>query len=128
MRKKVRRVVTGHDRSGQSVFVSDGAPPRVVTLKRVKGASLTAVWATDHGMTALPGSDDPTAAMTTFVPGHGGSRFHVTVFPPDKTAMPARANPGAFAAEWRASLPGLGETMEPHNPGMHTTDTVDYDI
>jgi len=25
-------------------------------------------------------------------------------------------------------LPGLGEAMEPANPGMHTTDTVDFDV
>jgi len=128
MRKKIRRVVTGHDRSGKSVFVSDGAPRRTVTLKGLNGASITAVWATDHGMTALPGCDDPTPAMTTFVPGHGGTRFHITVFPPDRKARTRGPNPAAVAAEMRAKVPGLAESMEPDNPGMHTTDTVDYDI
>jgi len=127
MRKKIRRVVTGHDRAGQSVIVADGSAPRVVTLKHLNGASLTAVWATDNGMTGLPGSDDPTSAMTSFVPGHGGTRFHITVFPPEK-ARARRTDRRVVAAELRAKLPGLGDSMEPDHPGMHTTDTVDYDI
>jgi mannose-6-phosphate isomerase-like protein (cupin superfamily) len=128
MRKKIRRIVTGHDRSGKSVFVGDGAPRRVVDLKGLKGFSIAAVWATDHGMTALPGSDDPTQAMTTFVPGHGGTRFHISVLPPDSAARRRRANPSRIGAEMRAKLPGLGEAMESDTIGMHTTDTVDYDI
>jgi quercetin dioxygenase-like cupin family protein len=31
-------------------------------------------------------------------------------------------------AELEAKLPGLAETLEPEHPGMHTTDTVDFDV
>jgi mannose-6-phosphate isomerase-like protein (cupin superfamily) len=126
-RLKVRRVVTGHNATGTSVFVSDGAPPRVADIAAIPGASITAVWATDHGMTAVPGSEDPTPSMTTFVPGWGGTRFLITVFPPAGTP-PANLDPQAAAADMRAQIPGLAESMEPDHPGMHTTDTVDYDI
>lgn len=127
-KKKLRRVVTGHNRRGKSVFVGDGAPPRVVTVKGLKGFSITPVWATDHCMTALPGSDDPTPAMTTFVPGEGGTRFAITVFPPGGQGLDRGADMAAIAGEMGAKLPGLAQSMEPNNPGMHTTDTVDYDI
>jgi hypothetical protein len=30
----MKRVVTGHDESGKSVFVSEGRPPRTVVLDR----------------------------------------------------------------------------------------------
>ncbi len=30
--------------------------------------------------------------------------------------------------EMRTKLPGLAQSMELEHPGMHTTDTVDYDI
>ncbi len=126
--KKIRRIVTGHTPEGKSVFVSDGAPPRSEMIAGLKGFSIMPVWATDHGMTALPGSDDPTMAMTRFVPGWGGTRFLITVFPPEEQALAASIDPSVVAVEMAATLPGLGDTMEPENPGMHTTETVDYDI
>ena len=123
-----RRIVTGHTPEGKSVIVSDGAPPRVETITGLTGFSITPVWATDHGMTALPGCDDPTLAMTRFVPGWGGTRFLITVLPPAGQAPDPGADLSAVPAELAAKLPGLGDAMELENPGMHTTDTVDYDI
>lgn len=128
MAKKVRRVVTGHSPAGKAVFVSDGAPSRVATVKGLKGFSITGVWATDWGMTHLPGSDDPTGAMTTFVPGPGGTRFLITVLPPAGESLPQGVEPQTVLEEMRTKLPGLAESMELEHPGMHTTDTVDYDI
>src|SRR5512143_626631 len=129
MAKKIRRVVTGHDASGKSVFVSDGPAEREVAFPGMKGFSITAMWATDNGMTAVPGSEDPTGRMTTFVPGHGGTRFLVTVFPAaSKTPTRRKGPPPPSPEEMRAALPGLAEAMETESVGMHTTDTVDYDI
>lgn len=129
MAKKIRRVVTGHDAAGKSVFVSDGAPTREATFPGMKGFAIIAAWATDHGMTAVPGSDDPTDAMTTFVPGHGGTRLVITVFPPaSKGPTKGRQPAPPTREEMIAKMPGLAESMEPEHPGMHTTDTVDYDI
>ena len=127
MATKIRRVVTGHAPDGKSMVVSDGPAPRVVTINAMKGFSVTAAWATDYGMTALPGSDDPTNSMTTFVPGDGGTRLLVTVVPPD-SRLPARTDPTMVQIEMVAKLPGLGDAMETATVGMHTTDTVDYDI
>ena len=115
MAQSFRRVVTGHTPAGKSVFVSDGPPPRAT-------GALTTVWATDHGMTTLPGSDDPTPAMTTFVSGPGGSRFHIVVI------QPAGATPPPQPNQQPVHLPGLSEAMEADAPGFHTTDSVDYDI
>ena len=128
MRRKIRRVVTGHTPEGKSVFVSDGAPSRAVTISGLKDFSITAVWATDHGMTAVPGSIDPTPAMTTFVPGEGGTRFLITVLPPAGQGLEPGTDPAIVAAAMLTDLPGLAHAMEPDHPGMHTTDTVDYDI
>ena len=128
MRTKIRRVVTGHTPERKSVFVSDGPPPRVVTISGMKDSSLTAVWATDHDMTAVPGSDDPTPAMTTFVPHPGGTRFLIPVFPLAGTGVEPGTDMAAAAKEMLTKLPGLADAMEPQNPGMHTTDSVDYDI
>ena len=35
--------------------------------------------------------------------------------------------PAAFA-EIQSKLPGMAEVLEPMHPGMHTTDTVDFDV
>lgn len=127
MASNPRRVVTGHSGAGKSVIVSDGVSPRHVTITGMAGFSITGVWATDHGMTAVPGSDDPTAGMVTFVPGEGGTRFVVTVIPPPGP-MPSAEELAVAGPQMLERLPGLAEAMEPGHPGMHTTDTVDYDI
>ncbi len=127
MESNPRRVVTGHDHAGKSIIVSDGTSPRHVTVTGMRGFSITGVWATDHGMTALPGSDDPTERMETFVPGEGGSRFVVTVLPPPGP-MPSQDELAQAGPQMLARLPGLAQAMEAGHPGMHTTDTIDYDI
>ena len=37
-------------------------------------------------------------------------------------------DPMAAGAEYMQRLPGLAELFEPDSPGMHTSDTIDYDI
>lgn len=123
--RPVRRVVAGEDAQGRAVIVSDGAPPRVATMAAMPGFSSTAVWATDAGMTAVPGADDPTPVMTSFLPGVAGTRFTVVVLPPDHDG-PAPVDPGELATEFARALPGLGDTMDPAHPGFHRSDTVDY--
>lgn len=124
----IRRVVTGHSAAGKAVFASDGAPPNVKSAPGAPQLGIGAVWATDHGVTTVPNSDDPTIAMTTYVPGPGGTRFLVTVLPPDSAANGAISPLIAGAPAATEGFPGLNEAMEADNPGMHTTDTVDYDI
>ncbi len=126
--KKIRRIVTGYTPEGKSVMVSDGTPPRTVLIPGIKDSSITAVWATDYGMTALPGGDDPTPAMTTFVPNSGSTRFLIRVLAPAGQGVEAGTDLAAVAEEIFTKLPGLAQAMDPEYPGMHTTDTVDYDI
>lgn len=124
----IRRVVTGHSPQGKAVFASDGPPPRVATVDGMKDFAIHAVWATDSGMTAVPGAEDPTANMITMVPGEGGTRFLVTVLPPASAGIEPDADPALMGQQMAERVPGLAGAMEPDNPGMHTTDTVDYDI
>ena len=48
-------------------------------------------------------------------------------FPPDTVMQNPVDGVQAFN-ELSAALPGLIETFEPDNPGMHTTATIDYGI
>jgi mannose-6-phosphate isomerase-like protein (cupin superfamily) len=47
---------------------------------------------------------------------------------PPQSAVPAAGiDPAALSAEIDAKLPGLTEHMEPDAPGMHTTETIDFE-
>ena len=58
MIKPIRRVVTGHDARGRSIFVSDGASPHVLTIPGRDDFALTNLWVTDR----VPASNAGTAA------------------------------------------------------------------
>jgi mannose-6-phosphate isomerase-like protein (cupin superfamily) len=49
----------------------------------------------------------------------------IVTLPPDDAPATELIDPDAAAAEVEEKLPGLLETLEPNNTGMHTTDTVD---
>lgn len=46
---KVRRVVTGHDESGRSVFLSDGPAPRHKDFQDLPGHGMAQVWCSGEG-------------------------------------------------------------------------------
>ncbi|MGO4568886.1 cupin domain-containing protein [Rhizobium sp. 2YAF20] len=120
-----RRVVTGL-RDGKSVFVSDGPTPNAHVYKSVPGHMTSVVYATaseprlpqDHAETAPPQIRVP--------PEPGETKLMVVVFPPDSVF--ATVDPAAALDEQAVHIPGLIEAFEANAPGMHRTDTVDYDI
>ena len=122
---QIRRIVTGHDANGNSVFVSDGAAPRSVSFKHVPGLAAALLWETSAGAT-LTSCEDPSLSATSWVPKKGASSFMLVTFPPDSVMMSTDFDPAEAGAEYAQLLPGLAEHFEPHNPGMHVTDTVDY--
>ncbi len=122
---KVRRVVTGHDARGKAVFVADGAPPVAREFAHPAGFFQALVWSTPPYPTA-PGEGDPTPFARTLHPEPGGTRLVVVSFPPDAVMRAPGFDAAAAASERLRHLPGIVERMEPDNPGMHRTDTVDY--
>lgn len=125
---KIRRVVTGHDAQGNSVFVSDADAPRAVAFKNIPGHAFAQVWATSAGASVPHRSGDPTTAGSPVVPDAGGSSLLVVTFPPDSVMANPAMDHAAAGAELAAALPGLIERFEPDNPGMHATDSIDYGI
>lgn len=121
----MKRVVTGHDSSGQSVFTSIGEAQRTVDLG---GGSMDELWCTDAPPTVPDASVDPEVSMQSFVPKVGGSRFRIfRLDPVDPDATPPSPSEiESQLAALRENVPGLGDTLEAENPGMHTTDTIDY--
>ncbi|SJM29342.1 cupin domain-containing protein [Mesorhizobium delmotii] len=122
-----RRVVTGI-RDGKSVFVSDGEVPNAHLHQSVPGFMTSVCWATTMQLSLPLDGSDPTLPPIMIPPARGETRLMIVRFPPDTVMASASFDPVAADAEQRQHLPGLAELFEPHAPGMHTTDTVDYDI
>jgi uncharacterized cupin superfamily protein len=123
---QVRRVVTGRDAAGKAVIASDGIPPHSHDLVHVPGMSTAMLWATRPATPLGDGGPDPTREVASQVPRPGGTCFVIVRFPPDSVFRDPGFDTAAADAEQRAASPGIPELMEPGNPGMHTTDTVDY--
>jgi mannose-6-phosphate isomerase-like protein (cupin superfamily) len=123
---QIRRVVTGVDATGRAVLVSDGPPPRHHDLVHVPGMSTALLWATAPGAPLRAGGADPTPELVSQLPLPGGTCFVIVRFPPDSVFTDPGFDPVAADAEQRLASPGIAERFEPGNPGMHTTDSVDY--
>jgi mannose-6-phosphate isomerase-like protein (cupin superfamily) len=126
---KVKRVVTGRNAAGESVFVSVGDAPNAHDFEHIPGMSAVQLW----GTPAVPKLNDaafadPTRSQSSIVPGPGGTQLMFIAFPPDTVMMSPSFDPMAAGAENLRIAPGLAERFEMDSPGMHTTDTVDYGI
>ncbi len=125
---KIRRVITGRDSKGKSVFVENAHAPAQHDYVHIPGMTSVQLWSTSADP-AIPGSySDPVAKIQSIVPGPGGTQFMIIAFPPDAVMMSPAFNPAAAGEESLKAAPGLAERFELDNPGMHTTDTVDYGI
>ena len=120
----VRRVVTGITSDGTSVFASDteveGIAPQLVP-----GYEFHRLWGRDRPP-ELPDRESESNPRSYF-PAAGGFRFGLFTIAPDSVALPDDIDADAALAEFEEVLPGMAEHMELDNPGMHTTDTVDYE-
>jgi mannose-6-phosphate isomerase-like protein (cupin superfamily) len=115
----VRRVVTGHDASGKSVFVSDEAVAAqpLTGFHRLWGGDKTPQFPDDGSL--------PEHHM--YFPPIGGFRFGMFSIPPDGEAG-SDVNAAAGSADLEAEAPGLLRYLDLSDPGMHTTDTIDFEV
>jgi mannose-6-phosphate isomerase-like protein (cupin superfamily) len=123
----VRRVVTGHDASGKSVFVSDEAvePVRPVMMP---AAEFHLLWGGDK--TPQFPDDGSMPEWHTYFPPIGGFRFGMFTVPPGIAGVPEEGsvNVEEALADVEAKLPGLIGYVDRSDPGMHTTDTIDFEV
>jgi mannose-6-phosphate isomerase-like protein (cupin superfamily) len=121
---EVRRVVTGHSEDGKAVFASD---ERVAVSSMGPGSAggIHQLWGGDEPPTFPDDGTPPTRA--TFFPGVGGYRFLMVTMAPAGAGRPPAGDPDASGADMERTFPGLAAHMETANPGMHTTDTIDFE-
>lgn len=126
---KIRRVVVANGAEGKSAVQSDGFAPRVAQYRSVPGFASALLWSTpaSAAVGASVAVTDATPEVS-FVPGAGETRLMVVTFPPDSVMLRADFDPAAFGAEFAQNAPGLAERFEMEHPGMHTTDSIDYDV
>ena len=124
---KIRRIVTGHDEHGNSVFVSDDYAPRAKSFASIPGHAMAQLWTTAANPVSTEQVSDPTLSYASLIPPQGGTSLAMFDFPPDTIMQNPIGGAQAFE-ELGAALPGLIETFEPEHPGMHTTATIDYGI
>jgi hypothetical protein len=121
----VRCVVTGQTKSGKSVIVSQSPVPPV-TVALMPGYEFCQLWANDD-YPVLPSEGTPTEQAPWFPPKHG-FRFAMFTVPPATTVRTGPVPTSAEVDEVRQKLPGILEVQEVNHPGMHTTNSVDFDV
>jgi cupin domain len=122
---KVRRVVTGHNKSGKAIFVSD-TQVEPITTALLHGSEFHRLWGSDR--TSVFPDDGSPPAQPAYFPPVGGFRFGMFSLPPRSHVRPAIADRDGAFREVEEKLPGLVKHMEPNAPGMHTTATIDFEV
>jgi hypothetical protein len=120
---ETRRVLTGVTPEGKSVFTSDDRPDGI-SVQALPGLEFFLLWGTEGAHPVLGAGDD--AVVKPYFPALGGTRFVVVRWAPDRQLPEPAGDPAELSAEAERLLPGLHGVIEPDNPGMHTTDTIDY--
>jgi len=120
---RIRRVVTGHGPDGKAKVASDTEVDGI-TAALFPGMEFHRVWGAD---TAPTFPDDGSGRQSlAYFPPVGGFRFGIFTLPPDGVPV-AQLDMKLARREVEEKLPGLLEYLEPDHPGMHTTDTIDFE-
>ena len=123
---KIRRVVTGHTPQGKATFVSDTAVDGT-KIDRMPGAEFHELWSSDQAPAFPDGGTQRPAPM--WFPPVGGFRFATFTVAPQSLSLPEDFDREAALEQMEETLPGLVSqaNMEPDHPGMHTSDTIDFE-
>jgi mannose-6-phosphate isomerase-like protein (cupin superfamily) len=125
MSRQVRRVITGHNAAGQSIFVSDGPTPHV--FRRSTGSAIVhELWETAKTPADNRGNADAIARAHRLQPPPNGSVFRVIEYPPDSERLAAIAREHALPDD--SGRAAATDRNNPRHAGFHKTATVDYAI
>lgn len=124
MAYRIRRVVTGHDADGKSVFLMDGLAPNILEMASMPGVALTDLWRTKTSPASNSGSADAATGKIKLEPPEAGTILRIVEFPPDKAWRDTADASKAFKSIGAGHAPDHASG----DPMMHTTATVDYII
>jgi hypothetical protein len=122
---ETRRLVTGVDENGKSVFLADDQVGITALSNFPPGAGGFLLWGSNT-QSEVP-TTEPTHDYDTMFPPPTGYRYEIfNVMPDEVRAGLKPLDPEVLMAEMDQKLPGMREHMAPD--GMHTTQTVDIGI
>lgn len=123
MGQPIRRIVTGHNAEGKSVFIEDANSPHSITFEHSL-TTITELWKTTSTPADNSGNADSVTGEWRKQPPENGSVFRVVEYPPDSERL---AN---FDRAKHIAETGGHEIDEakPRHPGMHKTNSIDYAI
>jgi mannose-6-phosphate isomerase-like protein (cupin superfamily) len=121
---RVRRVITGHDADGASVFIEDGLAPNVKEMASMPGLALTDLWETTGAPASNAGAKDAAGRPVRLEPPKSGTILRIVEFPPDAAWRGAADGKEAFKSIGAGHAKDKGSS----DPMMHKTSTVDYII
>ncbi|HUR59459.1 MAG TPA: cupin domain-containing protein, partial [Opitutaceae bacterium] len=126
----IRRVVTGHDKDGKAVVLSDGLAPTVKTNPLRPGHRSTDIWKTNSAPVIIKADEpDPTLGPRIIHPAPQGTVIRIAELQPEteetRNMTPERSREifKAMGNE-NASMWGRGG----RHPLMHRTETIDYAV
>src|SRR6185437_263553 len=123
---EIRRIVSGHNAQGKSIFIMDGNVSTPAGRRSAAGTQVVELWQTDTMPADNTGDKDPTDHPYRLPPPTNGTVFRVVEYPPDSQRF-AKMD----AADWGKEAAGQGYQRTGGNArhaGFHKTDTIDYAI
>jgi mannose-6-phosphate isomerase-like protein (cupin superfamily) len=126
-----RRIVTGHNTSGQAILQEDGPINRLQQIGGETGPWFHEVWNTSATPAPIDAaSGEPPEDSIRLAPPKGGTRIRVLDIPPDSEEL-AHTTPEQARAHFEEI--GAGEASSfngkaARHPHMHRTETIDYGI
>jgi len=119
--KPIRRIVTGHDATGRSVFLTDGPAPDVFPALATPAMTIHLMWRTTSAPASFEGNEDMAPAglrIPTAPQQRGGTVFRFADIPPDREL-------GDQRDMGRHGVKVTAEGRRCHVM-FHQTDTIDY--
>lgn len=126
---RVRRVVTGHDKDGKAVVLSDGPAPFLHTIGPNWFSS--DIWRThDTPATITAAAPEPTLGPRRQLPAKNGTVIRIGTIPPESEKV-RNMDPAAAKEFYARNLGNAAASQHKdggRHPMMHRTETIDYAI
>jgi len=125
----IRRVVTGHDRNGKAIVISDGPATAVKSHPNRASHKSTDIWKTTSMPVPIAAAEaDPTQGLRDFVPANG-TKIRIAEIPSEpesfRSLTPEQVRE-VFRSGGNEGASTFGENMR--HPFMHRTESVDYAV
>jgi hypothetical protein len=121
----LRRVVTGHNKDGESCITFDGSPPESYSMG---AGGLYELWDTDRKNPLKEEKKDRGKGKVILGPENGGAKFRYFSIAPFPEGVSNEEMEQMFAKVFDDISASADRVDTTKHPGMHKTKTLDYII